>query len=52
MTTKAVTGITIKDGKITRKIGFRAGIKRRVAEARAKKEAEAWANKNPRRSGG
>lgn len=46
MTTKPVTGITIKDGKLVRKVSFRSGIKRRVAEARAKKEEKAWKGKS------
>lgn len=39
--------VDIKDGKLVRKSTFRSGIKRRVAEARAAKEAEAWAKKKP-----
>jgi hypothetical protein len=51
MTTKAVTGITIKNGKITRKIGFRAGIKKRNA-ARLAKQWQAKSARAPNTSQG
>ena len=41
-----VKRVTIKDGKLVRKVSFRSGIKRRVAEARAEKEAEQWKGKS------
>ena len=38
--------VDVKDGKFVRKTTFRSKIKRNVAEARAKKEAEAWKGKS------
>ncbi len=48
MSTKPVTGIKIKDGKLVRVRPFMA----RKKENDAARKAAAWAKKNPRRSGG
>lgn len=36
MTTKPVTGVKVKDGKLVRVVPFRAGIKKRNADRLAK----------------
>jgi hypothetical protein len=37
--------VTIKDGRIVRKITFRTGISRRVQEAKAAREVKQWEGK-------
>lgn len=41
MTSKAVTGYVVKDGKLVRKVTFRAGLKRKAAS----RQAKAWKGK-------
>lgn len=45
MSTKPITNVTIKDGKIVRKATFRAGIKKRSAARLAKQWAAKSANR-------
>ena len=48
MTSKPVTGIRIKNGKLTRVRPYKAKNK----ELKADREAKAWAKKNPANKGG
>lgn len=47
MTSKAVTGVKIVDGKLVRKIGFRAGIKKRAADRKVKAWKALASSKRP-----
>lgn len=42
MTTKAVTGYVVKDGKLVRKVTLRAGLKRKAVA----RQATAWKGKS------